>query len=261
MTFAAPAPVAPTIIFDYDDTLGGVQFPDGSIRPGAAAYFDVIERQRAFAFSLGLNGDRFIELQHDIDLVLAKTHGFGDKTRFAVSFVDAYTALVDEASQEFDSQTGEAIYKLGMSVFTDYPYAALEGALDVLDKTSRYYRIAIVTKGEYGEQMKKLKDSGCGAFADHIFVVDKKDAADWANVLNELGFHTPDDAMESWAVGNSAKADVNPLMGRGFNGIEITEKNKWAFEQEPLAEPMQERVVHVITDITEVLAVVPMPTY
>jgi putative hydrolase of the HAD superfamily len=260
---SASAPVQPTIIYDYDDTLGGVMFPDGSIHPGAQAYFDIIERQKAMVNSIGLDGERYIQLQHDIDLVLAKQHGFGDKTRFATSFVMAFADLAtatDNAHLLTESMK-TAIYDLGMAVFRDYPYHALEGALEVLDKTSRFYRIAIVTKGEYSEQMKKLKDSGCGAYADHIYVVPKKDENDWNGVLTDLGYGTEDDASESWAIGNSAKADVNPLLRRGFNGIEIAEKNKWTFEQADMDEPMYGRVAKVITDISAVLDIVPLPSY
>ena len=250
----------PTIIFDYDDTVGGIQFPDGSVHPGAAAYDDIIRREKEFVTTLGYDGLRFLQLQHDIDLVLAKQHGFGDKTRFAQSFVEAFKALREEAGHTLPlPNTEKSIFTLGMKVFTDYPYVALEGALDVLDKLSQFYRIAIVTKGEYEEQMKKLRDSGCGAYADQIFVVGKKNEDEWNTVLDELGFHTPEDAVESWAVGNSAKADVNPLLPRGFHGIEIAEKNKWTFEQAALGTAMEGRVATTISDITEVLSIIPSP--
>lgn len=258
---ATPSGTPPTIIYDYDDTLGGVQFPDGTVHPGAAAYDDIIRRQQEYVTGLGLDGARFVVLQHDIDLVLAKKHGFGDKTRFAQSFVEAFKALIFEQGFAHDNIHGIAteIFNLGMAVFTDYPYVALEGALNVLDVTSRYYRIAIVTKGEYEEQMKKLKVSGCGAYADHIYVVGKKDEADWNSVLADLGINPDDDLSEAWAIGNSAKADVNPLLARGFNGIEIAEKNKWVFEAAALAEPQPGRIAKTIADISEVLDIVPTP--
>lgn len=260
MNAALRASPPPTLIFDYDDTLGGVQFPDGTVHPGAAAYDDIIRRQREFAITLGYDGDRFIELQHDIDLVLAKQHGFADKTRFAQSFVEAFKALREEVGLTFPlPNTEKAIFNLGMKVFTDYPYVALEGALEVLDKLCRYYRIAIVTKGEYEEQMKKLRESGCGAFADHIAVVSKKNDEEWNEVLSDLGFETEEDAVESWAIGNSAKADVNPLLRRGFHGIEIAEKNKWTFEQAALDAPMVGRVATTISEITDVLDIIPSP--
>ena len=256
-----PLVAPPTIIFDYDDTVGGIQFPDGTVHPGAAAYDDIIRREKEFVTTLGYDGERFLQLQHDIDLVLAKQHGFGDKTRFAQSFVEAFKALRAEKGTVLAPMPNveKSIFDLGMKVFTDYPYVALEGALDVLDKLSQYYRIAIVTKGEYEEQMKKLRDSGCGAYADQIFVVGKKNDEEWNTVLDELGFLTPEDAAESWAVGNSAKADVNPLLPRGFNGIEIAEKNKWTFEQAALAAPMDGRIATTISDITEVLSIIPSP--
>lgn len=244
-----------TLIFDYDDTLGGVRFPDGSIRPGADAYFDVIERFAAQIERIGLDPARARTLQHDIDLALAKTHGFADKTRFASSLVEAYRTMTEPRE---NPGMERVMFSIGMSVFTDYPYAPLEGALDVLNITSRHYRIAIVTKGEYHEQMKKLRDTGVGSFADKIYIVGNKNEQDWNEVLADLQITDETTASGSWAIGNSAKADVNPLLSRGFNGIEIAEKNKWAFEAAALEAAMPGRISATVMDITQVLDYLPI---
>jgi FMN phosphatase YigB (HAD superfamily) len=246
----------PTILWDYDDTLGGVQFPNGTIHPGAEAYFDCIDRFVALMASEGWNAERAKVLQHDIDLELAKTHGFGNKHRFAQSMAHAYLALCKGIGATPSSLIGLRAYDIGMSVFTDYPYVALEGALDVLAETSRYYRPVIVTKGAVDEQMKKLEASGVLGFVDEadVFIVERKCDADWDRVLATVD---PDVEM-SWTIGNSAKADVNPLLARGFNGIHITAKNNWAFEHAELGEPAAGRAAHVVHDIRDVLDILPI---
>lgn len=255
---------SPVILWDYDDTLGGVRFPSGEIRPGAEAYFDCIERFAKYIDQVGLSGKRAKELQHEIDLELAKKHGFGDKTRFAQSFREAYLCLADEDGWIAQEHVMRQVYEIGMSVFTDYPYVALEGALDVLDKTNSVYRPVIVTKGERGEQLKKLDQAGVLGFVDmgDVFVVSKKNEQDWQYVLDTIGITTPEQARESWAIGNSMKADVNPLVERGFNGIHIAGKNAWTFEKADAVEPLEGRVLKVVGDITEVLDIVPgLPTF
>jgi FMN phosphatase YigB (HAD superfamily) len=259
----------PVILYDYDDTLGGVKFPDGSVRPGADAYFDCIRRLGEYVDSIGLNGERVKALQHDIDLALAKIHGFGNKTRFAQSFKEAFNSLHAEFEARLSKPVGQLLvaseaehcFDIGMSVFTDYPYAPLEGALDVLHHTTKYYRPVVITKGELSEQAKKLEQSGVASFLDDrdIFIVSRKDEADWNRVLDTLGLYDPDIRAQSWAVGNSAKADVNPLLRRGFNGIEIAGKNGWTFEKAEIEEPMPGLVAKTVTDIRDILDIIPLP--
>jgi putative hydrolase of the HAD superfamily len=247
----------PTIIFDYDDTIGGVKFPDGSIRSGAAAYFDCIENFVQMATRRGFEGARARELQHTIDIDLVKTHGFGDKTRFAQSMRLAY----QQVSAGEDPNGEDDAYKIGMSVFTDYPYTALPGALDVLKYFAEDYRIAVVTKGEYNEQLRKLNETGVVGLVDSLFIVDRKDDHDWQETLKALDFAPIGYVANSdlhWAVGNSAKADVNPLVARGFNGIHITGMNGWSYEQEELLAPLPGRRSVATDDIRNITSIIPL---
>ena len=246
----------PTILFDYDDTLGGVRFRDGSVRPGAAAYFDCIDRVGGIMQQQGLDPAEAKAKQHLIDIELVGIHGFAVKTRFADSMVEAYRSMCPSPIPS----VADRVHAIGMSVFTRYPYAALEGALDVVDRLSRFYKIVIVTKGEADEQRKKLRESGIDAFAETVFVVDRKDGADWHTVLDHLGYQDANDASESWAIGNSAKADVNPMLLAGFNGIHVAGKNNWAYENAELGEALDGRIVRTVTDISDVLSIVPHPT-
>lgn len=236
----------PIILFDYDDTLGGVKMPNGSVQPGAAAYFDCIRRFGDLMQNWGFNRERAITLQHDIDLELAKKHGFADKTRFAQSMVSAFRELGGPMVLE------ETVRGVGMSVFTNYPYVLLPGALEVLQRTRQWYSLVIVTKGEEVEQTKKLVATGILPLVDKVFIVGKKDEKDWDTVLDSIWDHAP---SASWAIGNSAKADVNPLIRRGYNGIHIADKNAWAYEQEKLE--AGSGVCKAVSDIREVLTIMP----
>lgn len=246
----------PVILFDYDDTLGGVRFPDGSVRPGAAAYFDCIDRFVQYMTALGYDGEAARQQQHEIDIDLATTLGFGDKTRFASSMAKAYALLAGDAASESEEK---AAYDIGMSVFTDYPYAPLPGAIEVMDILRPFYYLAVITKGEQQEQARKLIETGVMERADYVCVVDRKDDADWDRVLADLEL-TPDHlggrqfVSKSWAIGNSVKADVNPLLRRGFNGIHIAEKNGWAYETEELITPVDGCRAVTVTDILDILS-------
>lgn len=253
----------PAILYDYDDTLGGIRLPSGEIKPGAAAYDDVIQRVGAHIQSLygSVAARKVLEHQHEIDMELARTLGFNDKTRFAQSFVKAYVAYCESVNAPVRGRVKAVIYKIGMSVFTDYPYVAMEGAADVVDQTSMQFKTVIVTKGAVDEQERKLRHTGFFEAADDIYVVGKKDAADWDAVLADLGHAglDPDHPLiaESWAIGNSAKADVNPLVALGYNGIHVAGKNGWAFETAELLAPLPARVSRQVADIIETLDIIP----
>lgn len=247
---------SPTLIFDLDDTLLGATFPDGSVRPTSAVYDDAINRFVAFMQAKGFDGETARIHQHNIDMEMAHRLGFGDKSRFAESMVMVYNGMAKWTRAEDDQ---DAIRAIGMSVFTEYPYAPLEGALDVLNTLQRYYEIVIVTKGEYEEQHRKLDESGIGSFMDSAIVCSHKNEADWADVFRTLAL-SPESIEESWAIGNSAKADVNPLLPHGYNGLHVVDKNGWAFEHAELGSPLPGRVAHSISDISEVLNFVPHPS-
>lgn len=253
----------PAILYDYDDTLGGIRLPSGEIMPGAAAYDDVIVRVGLHIkkFYGSIAAKKVLGLQHEIDMELARTLGFNDKTRFAQSFVNAYVAYCDSVNAPPRESVKAAVYKIGMSVFTDYPYVPMEGAMAVLDKTAMYFKTVIITKGAVDEQERKLRHTGFFEAADDIYVVGKKDAADWSAVREDLGHATLDAdhplIAESWAIGNSAKADVNPLVAMGYNGVHIAGKNGWAFETADLLAPLPGRISRQVADITEVLDLIP----
>lgn len=248
--------VTPKAIFDLDDTLCGVWL-DGRIQPTAAAYDDCIRR---FAYTMKLMGfdpEDAKAAQQEIDLDMARAVGFLDKTRFAESMKAAYHTMCAEYGKLPNLGHGDLVYNIGMSVFTDYPYAALDGALQVLDAVSKDYETIIVTKGEPEEQYKKLQDSGCGSFADAVYVVGRKDEADWQDVYAQIGL-TDEIAPLCWAIGNSVKADVNPPLRRGLNAIHLKDKNGWVFEQAHVETPLPGRYVYTITDISEVLHCLPL---
>lgn len=250
----------PVLIFDYDDTLGGVRFPDGTIHTAAAAYDDCIERFVQFVESRGLDGARARQAQHEIDMQLAAKFGFADKTRFAESMRLVYALLASYG----DHRGQREAYDIGMSVFSDYVPVPLPNALKTLETLRDHNRIVVVTKGAVDEQERKLQESGVAPLVDRAFVVARKDDAEWDEVLKQIGFR-PDDflnsyhgAGKSWAIGNSPKSDVNPLVRRGFNGILLSGTSTWAFEHEHLASPHPHRYLHVVSSIEDILPLLPI---
>lgn len=227
MTLDTPVSLRPLLLVDLDDTLTGVQLGE-RVGMNYEAYEDAIERFGHAMARFGFDRHQAISLHDVLDQELARKHGFGDKTRFAESMVLTYRRL----NESYQDEEQEAyLHSIGMSVFTDYPYRALPGALDFLALASTAYDIAIVTKGSPDEQNRKIIETGVERFAQHIFVVERKDDEDWDAVLEHLDL-PPELIGDSWAIGNSLKADVNPLLRRGFNGLFLFDPHGWSFEHD-----------------------------
>lgn len=245
-----------TLWLDYDDTLGGVLI-NGKVSPGHRAYFDCIDRFVAFLNGLGLDGERARTLQHDIDVVMAKQYGFGDKTRFARSMVEAYLQVSFEQTPYHAPKWTPDIHSIGMSVFTDYPYVPLEGALDVLRSLAPEWNLVVVTKGVEDEQGKKLAASGVGALVDGVICMDHKSEQEWVEkVFAPLGFSTAHDLRHTVAVGNSVKSDVNPPLKLGTNGVILLDHGNWTFEKADAVDPLPARTLSTIEDIRDLPAAI-----
>jgi putative hydrolase of the HAD superfamily len=237
------------ILLDADDTVLGVEI-EGQVRGTHEAYAHAIEKFVLTLQFLAFDYEKGRQLQNQIDTEMAAKVGFADKTRFARSMVEAYKVLCDIQGRGYDEIVARTLKTIGLGVF-EHPYVALPGALNTMAVMAQHYNIAIVTKGEDTEQRKKVFDSGCFIYADHVIPVSKKDTADWERVVDNLRIPF-NNRVQSWAIGNSVKSDINPPLGLGFNAIHIAQ-GEWSFEKAEYAAPMFRRRLEVVTDIRDVL--------
>jgi len=242
----------PWVIFDYDDTLGGILY-EGKVQGNEVAYWVAIEKFASLMQELGFDRETASTMQQTVDMELCEIHGFSWRPRFAESMVRTYKALATRERKDVRPIILETAYRIGSQVF-DYRYLPLEGALFTLNVLRKDYRIAIVTKGEHEEQLRKVETSGVGHFVDRVIVVGHKDEADWKHVIAELQLQ--DDLSTTWCVGNSIKGDVNGPLRAGMNAIHIT-RGSWAFEQQEYAAPTDGRRLEIVSDIKEVLNIIP----
>jgi putative hydrolase of the HAD superfamily len=235
-------------LFDLDDTLGGVEI-EGEVLGTSSAFFYVIDKFADRMRELGFDGDIARDTLNDIDVALCKKEGFGSKDRFARAMGSAYVHM---SGATFQQKVMDEVTKLGMQVFK-FPYRPLPGAIDVLAEVSKTFKVAIVTKGEDGEQRKKVFDMGLWPYADQVIPLPHKNKEEWMMVLHSLRILTPEQKREAWAVGNSVKSDLNPLLEEGINGLHLTTYNTWAFEDSTYAEPTNGARLVVTNDIRDVI--------
>lgn len=238
------------IFMDLDDTLGGIEI-DGEVRGTSEAYFHAIDRFADRMAQEGFDPELAKKAHHDIDTDLCRRFGFGDKGRFPRSMADTYRHLGGTSAA-----VAEEVEKIGWGVF-EHPYRPLPGAIETVAILGKSYRIAVVTKGENLEQRKKIYDMELFPYVDQIFVLSHKDYDEWEGVFAAIGMDLPR-MIRSWAVGNSAKSDVNPPLELGVNGIHLQTESTWSFEHAHYATPQIHRRLEVVSDIRDVLKHVPL---
>lgn len=238
------------LLIDYDDTLGGVLIQNEVCNTNYAykhaidTFVGLMESQHGFA------PEFCRRTQERVETELFKEHGFSVRDIFAQALVVAYYYISNVYGVSTIPAVEESVFAIGQSVF-DYPYVALPGALDTLAALRPNYNIAIVTKGNTVEQNKKVNNSGVKRFVDKVYTVGRKDERDWGDVTNDLNLNF-EDLTRTWAIGNSAKGDVNVPIRMGMNGIWV-EQGDWAFESETLASPAPGRHLYKVNTIKEIL--------
>lgn len=244
----------PWALVDYDGTVGGIEI-DGKYAVFREAYFDVKRQLAQICMDrLGYSAETTIKLFDEIDLKAIHREGFSNKKRFANSVVKTFRALaIGDESEGYAKRPDilKEMFDLGMSVF-EYPHIPVPGAIDVLSALSTKYQLAIVTKGEYETQMRKIVESGVLPYAKEVIVVSKKDQADWDHVFTTL--RIPQEIRQRcWAIGDSIKSDVNIPVQMGCNGVHIYDPKQWEFEVAEPAVPIPPAQLHVVSDIRDVL--------
>jgi putative hydrolase of the HAD superfamily len=91
----------------------------------------------------------------------------------------------------------------------------IDGALDLLDWTSKRYNLSLLTRGIHDFQLKKLRHHSLDKYFRLIKVVDKKDVKEFSALLE----HIDAKSNQCWVVGDSIKSDINPAFELGIMPI------------------------------------------
>jgi putative hydrolase of the HAD superfamily len=202
------------IVFDGDDTLWRAE----------QLYDEARKRAAAIASEAGFDPEYWTRLQQEIDLANVATLGLSP-LRFPLSSVLAYERLAKECGAKVNDATKKRIRQASAAVF-DTTASLMPGALVVVARLARTYRLALLTQGDVGVQGKRIADSGLAPYFDIIRIVDRKDDHSFAEVLVDAGTAP----RCAWSVGNSIPSDINPALRIGMSAIWI-DAHVWAHER------------------------------
>jgi putative hydrolase of the HAD superfamily len=194
------------VIFDGDDTLWSSE----------QLYDAARSRARLIVSKSGLNGAQWEERERIIDVQNVSRFRYSME-RFPTSCVQAYEELCLSEERPINRTITEQIQKTAQSVFEcDPPNVA--GARETLDiLRSRGARLALLTKGDYELQCRRIERSGLREFFDVIRIVPEKSPEIIREVVAALGV----DAGSTWMVGNSMRSDVVPAVSAGLRAVRI----------------------------------------
>jgi len=212
------------LVFDADDTLW-----ENNI------YFErAFERFVQFLGHSKLSATEVRAVLDEIELVNNRTYGYGT-ANFVRNLEQCYRRLAERRIREQDLARIRALagHILGQ------PVELIEGVEETLAELSTRHRLTLFTKGQPGEQRKKIERSGLAVHFHHLTIVKEKDAAAYRKLAAGLGM-APE---RTWMIGNSPKSDVNAALEAGLRAVFIPHAHTWTLEHEPLPEPNERLLV------------------
>jgi putative hydrolase of the HAD superfamily len=202
------------VIFDGDDTLWSTE----------RLYDDARAAARSIVASHRLDAAKWEELERrrDVDNVLLLGHSMG---RFPTSCVQAYEEMCRIEGRAHDPSVARRIRRVAESVF-DQEAPVIEGARETLELLRlRGVRLALLTKGDYRVQKRRIDSSGLRDLFDLIEIVKEKSSETVRSVVANLGVIVD----SAWMVGNSVRSDILPALTAGLRAIWI-QAHVWEYE-------------------------------
>lgn len=109
------------------------------------------------------------------------------------------------------------------------PVRLLPHVPEVLAAVGRNYRLALITKGDFIHQTRKVTTSGLEHHFAHVEVVLEKDPETYRRVFERLGVAPERVCM----VGNSVRSDVLPVLALGGHAVHVPYPLLWELERPP----------------------------
>lgn len=204
-----------TLLLDADDTLweNNIYF-----ERAIAAFYAVAAPQ---------GGDYAVMRAHinqEERRVIAE-YGYGLES-FRLALSRAFQAI---APTRWNDEAQAAVGRLADQIASE-PIEFVPGALETLNYLAPRHRLVLMTKGDYGEQMRKVALSGIAGMFKQVHVVAEKNVQAYRERIAGLGVPP----RECWMIGNSPKSDINPALAAGLNAVFIPHPHTWVLEQDEI---------------------------
>jgi len=191
------------LIFDLDDTLVDT----------SEVYY---RARRRFLEVLGKNEidtDMAVKMFEEIDSSHIERFGFSPE-RYGMSMLVTYETIAKKKGVRRSEETIKKIKSCGRMVLKEYPELIGE-ARELLGWASENFILALLTRGIYELQMKKIDHVGISKYFRCIEVVKEKNGLTVNRLIDRVGMKP----ASTWVIGDSIKSDVNPGIEAGTKCI------------------------------------------
>jgi putative hydrolase of the HAD superfamily len=204
------------LIFDADDTLW-----DSNIH--------FLEAEAAFIETLGrvevLNDQTIRSAMRRHELRIIQSHGYGRRP-----YLIALHRVAEElAHPRHHGNLRAEVARIGERLI-DRPCELLPGVVETLRELARRHRLLLFTKGDPGEQLRKLDRSGLRPLFNRIGVPVEKASPNYALLIAQAEL----DPSRTFMIGNSPRSDINPALQAGLRAVFIPHPYTWELEHEDL---------------------------
>lgn len=207
------------LLIDADDTLW-----ENNI------YFErVIAEVQALLRPLGVDSHSFRLHLNEKEREHIPIYGYGT-FNFTRSLVEAFNDFLPD---DADESLKKKVERTALGIM-NHPLELLEGIPETLSYLSGRHVLFLVTKGDPGEQMRKIEVSSLRRYFEGIEILLEKNDTVFRGLLDKHGWN-PD---KTWMIGNSPRSDINPAISAGMNAVYIPHPHTWALEhEEPVRHP------------------------
>lgn len=226
------------VIFDGDDTLWWVE----------QLYDEALDSIESVLKANDLPSEEWRVLQRRRDLENVGSMGMSP-TRFPRSSVEALDLVFKQRGEAPPAWLRQEVEQLSRSVF-ERKAPLVDGVEEVLSTLAPLYDLALMTKGDYFVQRKRVRESGLGRWFKRICIAPEKHTETFASLARELG-HQP---SLTWSAGNSLPSDINPALAAGMNAIWI-DAHVWEHERRE-----SESVSPNLHEVSDISAIIPILT-
>jgi len=223
------------LIFDADDTLW-----DSNIH--------FLEAEAAFVETLGraevLDNRSIRAAMRRHELRIIESHGYGRRP-----YLIALHRVAEElAHPRHHGNLRAEVARIGERL-VDRHCELLPGVAATLGELARRHRLLLFTKGDPGEQLRKLDRSGLRPLFNRVGVPAEKASSNYLLLIAQAEL----DPSRTYMIGNSPRSDINPALKAGLRAVFIPHPHTWELEHEELDEA-DERLT-VITAFPHLLEV------
>lgn len=226
-----------TVIFDFDDTLVHTNDVYESVRK--IFYEQMIKHGCSYPQKM------VYDYLNEADIANVNATGHLAKECFPRAMRQTYEYFCRLDGKKADEKIGVMLEKIGWSVYDIKPQWVSD-ARETLTALQGKVKLILFTQGDTDIQKKRLDNQGVLQFFEGYRITPVKNTDAYRNLLKDFQIN----AADSWMVGNSIRADVNPAIKAGLQAAHY-QMAGWEFE---IAEPCGEyRIIHKLTEVLELI--------